>query len=76
MDKSKSRWRRLNNDLLQGSVLSTMLFNIYTRDLPLPTTRCKYFLYADDLVTKLKTLIEKILEEDIKVIKEYHTGLK
>ena len=75
-DKSKSRLRRLNNGLPQGSVFLPILFNIYTRDLP--TTRCKYFIYADDLVicyqAKSFDEIEKILEEDLKVIREYYTS--
>ena len=34
LGNKKSRWRRLKNGLPQGSVLATLLFNIYTNDRP------------------------------------------
>ena len=46
LDGSKSKWKRLNNGLPQGSVLAPTLFNLYLYDLP--ETRCKKFLFADD----------------------------
>ena len=39
--------RRLKNDVIQGSVLAPLLFNIYTYDLPSMISR--KFAYADDL---------------------------
>ena len=46
-DSKQSRLRRLRNGLAQGSVLVTLLFNIYTYGLPFMTSQ-KY-AYADDL---------------------------
>ena len=42
-----SRLRRLKNGVPQGSVLTPLLFNVYTYDLP--TTTSKKYAYADDL---------------------------
>ena len=46
-DSNQSRLRRLRSGLPQGSVLATLLFNIYTYNLPSMTSQ-KY-AYADDL---------------------------
>ena len=46
-DSKQSRLRRLENGVSQGSVLSPLLFNIYTYDLPSMISR--KFVYADDL---------------------------
>ena len=43
----QSRLRRLKNDFQQGSVLATLLFNIYISDRP--TTVYRKYAYADDL---------------------------
>ena len=46
-DNKQSRLRRLKNDIPQVSVLASLLFNIYTYDLPSMISR--KFAYADDL---------------------------
>ena len=43
----RSRLRRLENGVPQGSVLAPLLFNIYTYDLP--ATISRKYAYADDL---------------------------
>ena len=44
---AQSRLRRLRNDVLLGSVLASLLFNIYTHHLPVTVFR--KFVYADDV---------------------------
>ena len=48
LNGQKSRWRNQKNCLPQGSVLSPVLFNIYTNDQPIHKDT-RSFIYADDL---------------------------
>ena len=48
LNGQKSRWRNQKNYLPQGSVLSHVLFNIYTNDQPIHKDT-RSFIYADDL---------------------------
>lgn len=68
-----SRFRKLNNGLAQGSVLSCLLFNLYTHDLP--TSISRKFLYADDMAYavqyKLFSEINKALSKDMSIFVRY-----
>ena len=76
LNESSSKFKRLNNGLPQGSVLAPLLFCLYTSDMP--KTRCKLFLYADDLAVVFQTEnfceAEKVLEDELKIINEYYTS--
>ena len=48
LNNEHSRWRKQNNCLSQGSVISPILFNIYTNDQPIHYGT-RNFIYADDL---------------------------
>jgi hypothetical protein len=67
-DKS-SRWRRLNNELPQGSVLVALLFNLYLSDIPL--TLSNQFQYADDIALTYQHDWEANLEVDRERLNQY-----
>jgi hypothetical protein len=71
--KKKSRWRKISDELLQGLVLASMLFNIYIYDLPV--TSSFKFQYADDIALAYQikdvTIGEKVLTNDLKLINDY-----
>ena len=48
LDKSKSHLKRQKNGLPQGSVLTTLMFNVYTNYQPEPLGTQR-FIHADDL---------------------------
>ena len=70
LTNERSSWRKQKNGLLQGSVLSTILFNIYTNDKPIHDGT-RIFIYADDLCvttqyssfTEVETTIGDALDE-------------
>ena len=66
LNNDRSRWRNQKNSLPQGSVLTPILFNIYTNDQPL-YDGTRNFVYADDLCVTAPyppfTEVEHTIEE-------------
>ena len=75
LNGNKSRWRNQKNGLHQGSVLSAVLFNVYTKGQPVHNER-RNFIYADDqcIATQCSTFeqTETILTEALKNLGEYY----
>ena len=71
----KSRWRNQKNGLPQGSVISSVLFNVYTNDQPVHN-ETRSFIYADDLciATQRSTFdyTETILTEALNNLGDYY----
>jgi len=69
----ESHYKRLQNGLPQGSVLSPLLFNVYIADIT--DTSSKKFMYADDvtLVSQARSFIEleRTLNEDLGKIQKH-----
>ena len=70
LNYDRSRWRNQKNVLSQGSVLSTILFSIYTNDQP-HYDGTRNIIYADDICvtaqypsfTEVEHTIEEALDE-------------
>lgn len=73
INDEKSRIRKLNNGLPQGSVPSTLLFNLYVSDLPPSLSR--KFLYADDMTYAVQhkcfNAINQALTNDMEAFVNY-----
>lgn len=73
LNEETSEWKKLNDGLPQGLVLSLALFNLYTGDLP--STKSQKFIYADDMVLAFQCKsfqeAETILQEDVETMFRY-----
>src|SRR5699024_2134815 len=71
--EKSSKFKTLNNGLPQGAVLSPLLFNVYTSDLP--ETLSRKFVYADDLALTFQhkefEQLEKQLSQDATALCDY-----
>ena len=73
LNNERSRWRKQKNGLPQGSVISPVLFNIYTKPI-YPGTQS--FIYADDICVTAQypsfTEVEETIEDALEEITQYY----
>ena len=75
LNNERSRWREQKNGLPQKSVLSPILFNIYTNDQPLHNGT-RSFIYADDLCVTAQqpsfVEVETTIDESLSELTQYY----
>ena len=75
LNNERSRWRKQKNGLPQGSVLSPIVFNIYTNNQPLHNGT-RSFIYADDLCVTAQqpsfVEVEATIEESLSELTQYY----
>ena len=75
LNNERSRWRKQKNDLPQGSVLLSILFNIDTNDQPLHNGS-RSFIYTDDLCVTAQepsfVEVETTIEESLSKLTQYY----
>ena len=75
LNNERSRWRKQKNGLPQGSVLSSILFNIYTNEHPLHNGT-RSFIYADDMCVPAQqpsfVEVETTIEESLSKLTQHY----